>query len=136
MASIAFWHVQSAHQVVFTEPLPAGTEVPNREGAWAVPRMVRVTRFPMGPFLVPTEARETIHRAAQQARALGLDLLVAWMWDDGTPPRIGMAMFRSPLSRILRYGQPQKPDWFLDLDEIDREKMPSVWDRLMGDDEL
>jgi hypothetical protein len=134
--AIAFWEVTSAHQVVFTEPLPAGTEIPNQEGAWAVPRMVRTTRFPMGAFLVPTEAREAIHRAAHQARSLGLDLLVAWMWDDGSPPKIGTALFRSPLGSILRFGKPQKPDWFLDLDEIDRAQVPTAWDRLMGDDEL
>jgi len=132
MASIAFWEVTSPLQVVFNGPLPAGTEVPNREGAWAVPRMVRVTRFPMGGPLVPTEARQSTHIAKTRE----YNLLVAWMWTDDDPPKISMAFFRNRSEAILKFGETKRPAWFLDLDEISREKVPTAWDRLMGDDEL
>lgn len=132
---IAFWEVGSAQQVTFHHPLPEGTEIPNQEGMWAVPNMVRPTRFPMGPFLVPTEARKTILRAFDKDRAYYL--LVVWLWDQWSdPPKIGTALFRCKSDEILRYGKTQVPDWFRELDDLEREKTPSAWNRLMGEDKL
>jgi hypothetical protein len=134
---IAFWEVESAHQVTFHNPLPEGTEIPNHEGVWAEPRMVRATRFPVGPFLVTTQAHKAVLDAFERDDR-AYYLLVAWLWDKwNDPPKVGAAYFRCKTDEILQYGSAVPPDWFRELDEVTRERtVPTALDRLMGDDEL
>jgi hypothetical protein len=142
---ISFWELQSPHQVVFYNPLPEGTEVPNNEGVWAMPRMVRHTRFPVGPYLVPIKAREAILEVAKLSP--NHYLLIAWLWNTygetarnfyrlGKIPKIAAAMFRCPTSEIQQYGKTIPPDWFRAIDEVEHKAKPTAWDRLVGDDKL
>ena len=128
---LAFWEVDNPHQVTFYNPLPEGTQIPNREGVWAEVRVVRPTRFPMDPPVAPDCARKVVLDAFEKDRSFYL--LIAWTWDDD---EINLTLFRSKSGEILRYGSTQTPDWFQELDQLERQTNPTVWERLLGNDPL
>jgi len=61
--------------------------------------------------------------------------LIVWCWDKwGSEPKIRLAFFRGSSLSLVGRGSLTKPEWLVELEELDRLDQPTVWERL--DDEL
>jgi hypothetical protein len=131
---MSYWEIEHPHQLVFHQPLPEDVEVRGlmEMARWAIPVMVRTTRFPMTDALYPLQAKQFIERVCREVTTSGL---VVWCWDKwGSDPKIRLAFFRSNALKLLGLGDLSKPEWLVEMEELDRLSQPTIWERL--DDEV
>lgn len=136
---MTYWEINHPNQLIFHSPLPDDVEVRGLTGTarWVLPVMVRATKFPMTSGVYPLQAKQLIKEVRHEIKGHGL---VVWCWSQrwDEDPKVQLAFFRNTTSSWQKLGlRPEninKPDWLIDLEDLEKSELPTVWDRL--DDEL